>query len=78
MFIETYVLLEPLNSVLENHYFTIMSVITGLYVGLLAFMYPRIIDFKSKIQNEFVFFHVTAVATNHYAELTRLSHMLQL
>lgn len=59
MFIETYVLLEPLNSVLENHYFTIMSVITGLYVGLLAFMYPRIIDFKSKIQNEFVFLYKT-------------------
>ncbi len=39
---------------LENHYFTIMSIIAGLYIGFLAFMYPRIIDFKSKIQNEFV------------------------
>ena len=39
---------------LENHYFTIMSIIAGLYIGFLAFMYPRIVDFKSKIQNEFV------------------------
>lgn len=54
MFIENYIFIEPLNSMLENHYFTIMSIIAGLYIGFLAFMYPRIIDFKSKIQNEFV------------------------
>ena len=42
---------------LENHYFTIMSIIAGVYIGFLAFMYPRIIDFKSKIQNEFVFLY---------------------
>lgn len=54
MFIENCIFIEPFNSMLENHYFTIMSIIAGLYVGFLAFMYPRIIDFKSKIQNEFV------------------------
>lgn len=54
MFIENYIFIEPLNSMLENHYFTIMSIIAGLYIGFLAFMYPRIVDFKSKIQNEFV------------------------
>jgi hypothetical protein len=54
MSIENYFFLEQITSILEDDYFTIMSIIAGLYIGLLAFMYPRIIDFKTSIQNKFV------------------------
>ena len=38
----------------SENYFTIMSIISGLYIGLLAFMYPRVVDFKRDMQDKFI------------------------
>lgn len=40
---------------LENNYFTVMSIIAALYIGLLAFMYPKIIEVKQNVNNNFLY-----------------------
>jgi len=42
---------------LTDNYFTIMAIIATLYIGLLAFMYPRIIDCRANMQDKFVALH---------------------
>lgn len=52
-FVENYFFVEQTASMLQEHYYTIMSIIAGLYIGFLAFMYPQIIDFKRDIEDKF-------------------------
>jgi hypothetical protein len=38
---------------LTDNYFTIMSVLAAVYIGLIAFVYPQIIKLKQDLQNNF-------------------------
>ncbi len=38
---------------IENNYFTIMSIIAAIHIGFLAFVYPKIIEIKTEFQNNF-------------------------
>jgi len=46
--------MERISRLLEDNYFTIMSIISCLYIGLVSFMYPRFIDFQRDLQEKFV------------------------
>lgn len=61
MFIENIVFINelPIGAVnlLTENYFTVMSIIAALYIGLLAFMYPKIIDVKKEIQQKYFYLY---------------------
>ena len=47
--------IKEVSSLLEENYFTVMSIIAALYIGLLAFMYPKIIEIKQNLNNDFLY-----------------------
>lgn len=49
--------IKEVSSLLEENYFTVMSIIAALYIGLLAFMYPKIIEIRQNLNNYFLYNH---------------------
>lgn len=47
--------IKEISSLLDENYFTVMSIIAALYIGLLAFMYPKIIEVKQNVNNNFLY-----------------------